>query len=165
MHLLPLLVLTATLTGACNQTRPNPNASSVPQSTTQKQTAQPVIVFQRTPCFGICPDYEATIYPDGRVTLIGRQHVNRIGTHEMRLPQATVDKILAEARQAGFAQLRAHYAPENVTDLPSTILSIRQADGTLKTVQVEAEPPAGLKPLLDYVGTELDKLAQQGVER
>lgn len=137
---------------------------STKQVAAKKAPVAPVIVFRQTPCFGICPDYDATIYPNGRVTYVGRQHTKLTGTHELKLPAATVAMILAEARNIGFRKLQPHYT-ENTSDLPSTFLSIRQPDGTLKTVQVEEGAPASLQKLLHYISGELDKISSNTADR
>ncbi|SHI55221.1 hypothetical protein SAMN02745146_1005 [Hymenobacter daecheongensis DSM 21074] len=123
-----------------------------------KPQAAPVIVFRKTSCYGPCPEFEATIYATGRVTYMGRSNVRMIGLHELQLPSATVARILADAQTLGFRKLQERYT-KNATDLPSTFLSIRQPDGTLKTVQVEEAAPAALQALLNYISTELDKIS------
>jgi hypothetical protein len=123
--------------------------------------AEPVIVFKKTPCYGPCPEYEATIYPDGRVAYVGRSNVRLMGARELKLPAAVVSKILADAQRLSFGTLNDQYAPKNVTDLPSTIISIRQPAGQLKaveTVQADGAVPAGLQTLLDYISQELDRI-------
>ncbi|RYU79170.1 DUF6438 domain-containing protein [Hymenobacter persicinus] len=170
MRLLPalLLALTVSATTACAQhatpTKSAPKITKVKAKKTKKAAAAqaqtaPVLVFKRTPCFGTCPDYDATIYADGRVQYEGRSNVSKVGTHELKLPAATVRKVLADAQRLGFAQLNDRYAPKTVTDLPSTFLSVRQPNGQLKTVQVEGPAPAGLQELFDYLSAELDKAA------
>jgi hypothetical protein len=171
MRLLPalLLALTVSATACAQRATPAKSAAKVTKvkskaprkSAAQAQTA-PVMVFKKTPCYGPCPEYEATIYPDGRVSYMGRSNVRLMGAHELKLPAATVKKALADAQSLGFGQLNDHYAPKNVTDLPSTFLSVRQPDGTLKTVetvQADGAVPAALQALLDYLSQELDKIA------
>ncbi|GAA3918009.1 DUF6438 domain-containing protein [Hymenobacter algoricola] len=169
MRLLPtlLLALTVCATSACAQratpTRPAAKTTKAKAKPAQKTAAQtqaaPVIVFRKTSCLGPCPEYEATIYPDGRVSYMGRSNVPKMGAHEFRLAPATVKKMLADAQSLGFRKLNDRYTTKNVADLPSTFLSIRQPAGTLKTVQVEDAAPAGLQALLDYISQELDKIS------
>lgn len=125
---------------------------------TKKVEAVPVIVFKRTPCFGTCPHYEATIFSDGHVSYIGYRYVALTGPHELKLPVATVNTILDDARRLNFATFEERYS-QGSTDLPATILSIRQPSGQLKTVQAEEGTPPELEALLKYVAAEIEKVA------
>jgi len=52
------------------------------------------------------------------------------------------------------------------TDMPSTIVGIRQPDGTLKKVAAEADAPENVKGYFTYLTTQFDQLAQlNGVEK
>ncbi|TGE15206.1 DUF6438 domain-containing protein [Hymenobacter elongatus] len=123
-----------------------------------KKATEPVMLFKRTPCFGPCPHYEATIYADGRVSYIGYRYVRLTGSHELKMPVATVTTILADARRLRFATYNERYS-QGSTDLPSTILSIRQPNGMLKTVQAEEGTPSELTALLTYISNEIEKIS------
>lgn len=132
-----------------------PGASS---ATAKKANATPVILFKRTPCFGKCPHYEATIYPNGRVSYTGYGDVRLTGTHELQLPPAIVNTILADARRLNFATYEERYS-QGASDLPATVLSIRQPSGQLKTVQAEEGTPPELEALMKYISNEIDKIS------
>ncbi|TGE23076.1 DUF6438 domain-containing protein [Hymenobacter metallicola] len=124
----------------------------------KKVDSAPLIVFKRTPCFGTCPHYEATIYADGRVSYTGYGYVQRTGTHELKLPQRVVSTILDDARRLNFSTYEDRYS-QGSTDLPTTVLSIRQPNGQVKTVQAEEGTPAELEALLQYISTEIEKVS------
>ncbi|MCB2407613.1 DUF6438 domain-containing protein [Hymenobacter lucidus] len=124
----------------------------------KKVDSMPVIVFKRTPCFGRCPNYEATIYADGRVSYIGYRDVPLTGAHELKLPAATIKAILEDARRLNFATYDERYSQGSL-DLPATVLSIRQDNGRLKTVQAEEGTPPELDELLKYIGAEIEKVS------
>jgi hypothetical protein len=124
----------------------------------KKVDSTPVIVFKRTPCFGTCPHYEATIYADGRVSYVGYRYVALTGPHELQLPKGIVNAILDDARRLNFATYDERYS-QGSTDLPATVLSIRQASGQLKTVQAEEGTPPELEALLKYISTEIEKVS------
>jgi hypothetical protein len=132
------------------------NAQSMTASSQVSVANQPVVVFRRTPCFGTCPHYEATIYPDGRVQYDGQQYAPVEGKRDFTLPMAVVSKIKQDAEQLGFFQLREQY-PSSHSDLPSTFLIIRRPDGTMKLVQAEGEVPPSLKTLFAYIHEEIVK--------
>jgi len=123
----------------------------------ENEGSGPLVTFTKTRCMGICPDFTATIWADGRVTYTGNQNVAKIGTHELHLPAATVSEFVREAQKIQFTSFRSHYA-SGATDLPSTILTIRQADGSSKTVQAEDDAPAALQELFAHINEELNKL-------
>jgi len=123
----------------------------------------PVIIFKKTPCFGTCPHYTATIYPDGRVEYEGIRFVQLEGKHELQLPEAIVSAILQKANEIHFSQLQEQYLA-GVSDLPSTYLTLPLADGTTKTVVVEPgrHTPTELQDLLTYISTALDQVTNNG---
>ncbi|UOQ52715.1 DUF6438 domain-containing protein [Hymenobacter cellulosivorans] len=124
----------------------------------KKVEAVPVIVFRRTPCFGTCPHYEATVFSDGHVSYIGYRYVPLTGPHELKIPVATVNTIMDDARRLNFATYEERYS-QGSTDLPATILSIRQPNGQLKTVQAEEGTPPELEALMKYVAAEIEKVS------
>ena len=121
--------------------------------------AGPVITFERTPCFGTCPGYSMKVFADGRVAYEGRRAVPLMGPRELRLPAATVAEMLRMAREAQFEQFQESYS-RGVTDLPSTIVAVRQPNGQLKTVTVEGGAPENVQALFAYLGNQFDMLAQ-----
>ncbi|HET9506245.1 MAG TPA: DUF6438 domain-containing protein [Hymenobacter sp.] len=130
-------------------------------STTQappKGDTGPVLVVQRTPCHGTCPTYKAAIYADGRVEYEGERFVNRIGKHTLRLPVATVNQMLAEAKRINFNNFRDQYAGD-VYDLPSTIVTVQPAGQPAKKVEARQDIPEKLQAYLDYLHKQLDPLA------
>ena len=119
----------------------------------------PVLTFERTPCFGTCPAYTMQVFADGRVVYEGRRRVPMLGTKELKLPAAAVTDMLNQAKEARFEQFQDRYS-QNTTDLPSTIIAVRQPGGQLKTVVLEEGAPENVRQLFTYIGNQLDALAQ-----
>jgi hypothetical protein len=127
--------------------------------------AGPVISFERTACFGTCPSYVMQVYADGRVAYEGRRFVTIEGKKDLKLPAAAVTDMLQQARNAHFETFEKTYS-SGVTDVPSTILTIRQPDGNLKKVTAEGNAPENVRELFTYFGNQLDALAQlNGTDR
>lgn len=127
--------------------------------------AGPVLTFERTPCYGRCPAYTMQVYADGRVAYEGRNFVPMMGPHDLRLPAAAVADMVRQAKEAHFETFDKQYS-RNTSDLPSTIVAIRQPDGTLKSVTVEEGAPENVRGLFTYLGNQFDQLAQlNGVEK
>lgn len=119
----------------------------------------PVLTFERTPCFGTCPAYTMQVFADGHVAYEGRRRVPMMGTKELKLPVSAVTDMLNQAKAAHFEEFQARYSM-NTTDLPSTIIAVRQPNGKLKSVTVEEGAPENVRQLFTYVGNQLDTLAQ-----
>jgi len=132
--------------------------TTTPQGTSSTQASDPKnapsIVFGKTPCLGTCPHYTATIYPDGRVSYEGFQFAPTEGKREFKISASTVNTILAQARDIKFAEFKDHYT-DGATDLPTTSLSIRQANGTTKAVSVESSAPAELTNFFRYIEKQI----------
>ena len=134
--------------------KPRP-VSTIPINTAPNDT---VLVFQRTPCFGTCPSYTATIFRNGRVAYNGERFVSLTGSHELRLDPTTVTAMLAEARRINFNELAPTYTA-NISDLPSTIITVYQPGQPRHQVTAEANIPAPLQHYIDYLKKTIDPLA------
>jgi hypothetical protein len=139
--------------------------ATVQASTPPKNATGPVLTFERTPCFGTCPAYSMKVFADGRVAYEGRRGVPMLGAQELKLPVAAVTDMLRQAQEAHFEQFQDRYS-QNTTDLPSTIIGVKQANGQLKTVILEEGAPENVRELFTYFGNQFDKVAQlQGAEK
>ena len=142
------------------KTKKAPKKAAAAKAPTRPQPAAgPVLTFERTPCFGTCPAYTMHVFADGRVAYEGRRGVPTIGTKELKLPAAAVTDMLNQAKEARFEQFQDRYS-QNTTDLPSTIIAVRQPGGKLKTVVLEEGAPENVRQLFTYIGNQLDALAQ-----
>lgn len=137
----------------------------VPTQAATPAAESPVITFERTPCYGICPAYTMQVYADGRVAYEGRRAVPVLGKHDLKLSAAAVADMLRQAKEAHFDTFDKRYS-RYTSDLPSTVVAIRQPNGTLKTVTVEEGAPENVKNLFIYLGNQFDQLAQlNGIEK
>jgi hypothetical protein len=155
--LLWLLALSLALP-ACAQRKVPRKATSATQAARPVQDTQPVLVFQRTPCFGTCPAYIANVFADGRVEYDGQRAVTLLGKHTLHLPVATVQEMLAEAQRIGFADLEERYS-RNTSDLPGTIITVHPVGQAAKAVLAEEGIPTNLQLYINYLKGKLDPLA------
>lgn len=128
----------------------------------EKQENGPVLTFERTPCFGICPAYSVQVFADGRVAYEGRRAVPMLGKQELKLPAAAVADMLHTAKEYKFEAFNDRYS-RGTTDLPTTVIAVRQPNGQLKTVTVEEGAPQNVQAFFTYLSGQFDKLAQVGV--
>ena len=125
----------------------------------------PALSFERTPCYGTCPGYKMDVYADGRVAYDGTRAVPLMGKKELTMPASAVAALLSQAKEAHFEKFEKRYS-RGTTDLPSTIIGIRQPDGSLKMVTVEEGAPENVQHLFAAFGTQLDQVAQlNGAEK
>ncbi len=69
--------------------------------------------MERTPCFGVCPNYKITINADGKIFYEGKKGAPRIGKFEGQLNKKEAQKILKK-----FAKKNVNKAPnEYKTDV------------------------------------------------
>ena len=157
----PLPVCAQKATPQHTKTKKTSKKAATTPTGTKAKTAAPVLTFERTPCFGTCPAYSMSVFADGRVAYEGRRAVPLMGVKELRLPAAAVADMLRQAKEAHFEKFQDRYS-QNTTDLPSTIIGVRQANGQLKTVVVEEGVPDNVKALVTYFSNQFDALAQLG---
>ncbi len=155
-----LLVFALTAPACAHKKMPQQSTAASPTPPAQ---AGPVLVFQRTPCYGTCPAYTATVFADGRVEYEGQRFVPVLGKHPLRLPPATVADMLAEAQRIGFTKLDERYS-RNTSDLPATLITVHPAGQPAKSVFAEEGIPASLLGYITYLKSKLDPLAGIGAE-
>lgn len=166
MRSLSCLLALSLILPACAQKGVPQKSKAAPAASTTVPTpaapAEPVLVFQRTPCYGTCPAYTATIFADGRVEYEGQRFVPVLGKHTLKLPVATVDQLLTEAQRIGFDKLDERYS-RNTSDLPATVIVVHPVGRPLKAVFADEGIPANLQGYINLLKTKLDPLSGVGV--
>jgi len=136
--------------------------STIPINTAPGDTA---LVYQRTPCFGTCPAYTATVFRDGRVSYYGDRFVPVKGQQMLSLPQPMVQELLDGARRINFTQLPTEYR-SNVTDLPGTYVTVYLPGQQRHKVFAErGAAPKELQGYLDFLQGRLDPLAGLNLDK
>jgi len=148
---------------ACNSTK---NASVAEAgkkvNTEEKATEEPIdlgitdsifVFLERTICYGECPSYTITVYPDGKVIYVGKEFVERKGKFESRISSEKMKEILDEAKRINYFQMQDVY-DAYITDIPSCI-SIISAEGQQKKIMNRAEGPEELNQFQRYLDKEL----------
>ena len=97
-----------------------------------------LITFERTPCYGTCPDYTLTINAKGSVKFHGGSFTKVKGTRTSKLTNAKLRSIIQKFDAAMFSSLKDAYdnpavCGMMVTDLPNKKFSLR-ALGITKNV-------------------------------
>src|SRR5262245_48014013 len=108
------------------------------------------ISLERTACFGTCPVYSVRIAGDGAVEYVGKQYVRVMGPAQRRISRAVVQQLLDAIQKAGYFEMAGEYrylvGPDGsrgtVTDLPTTITSVRIGTRTHRIVDYVGAPEA-----------------------
>jgi hypothetical protein len=115
------------------------------------QTAEPItITLERTACFGTCPVYVVEITGDGQVRFTGKDFVRVTGPSSASIPRELVASLVAEFDRIDYWHLRDNYeyivqadgSVTAVTDLPTTITSIRIGARYKRVTDYIGAPPA-----------------------
>ncbi len=144
MKQLPLvLVLLASSLNACSQKTSNASTEMPEQAAEQaleelsrmkditvkggESISFRIASIKKTPCFGRCPVYEATLYSDNRLVYEGKQYTEREGTFEAKISNEQLKELLKFALAADFFKLSEMYPMEGrpIPDLPSTITYLK----------------------------------------
>jgi len=103
--------------------------------------------IERTPCFGRCPSYNMKIYADGMVELNGKRDLDMVGKYTTNITKSQLNAILKQAQDIKFYEMEDEYDDSMITDLPSTILTVVDENGKLKTVLCRYNYPKSTKVL------------------
>jgi hypothetical protein len=88
------------------------------------------ISLERKECFGTCPVFALTVFPDGRLFYNGKRFVMRQGVERASLPAATVDQLRRAIEESHFATLDSNCCDcRTKTDAPWTYVEIADESG------------------------------------
>lgn len=113
--------------------------------------------LQRTACFGRCPIYTLSIYKGGTVIYKGEKWVEKEGLYKSFVDQNVLKQIQKKANEIDFQSLDEVYDNINVTDLPSTIIVLKNEEG-FKTVANRYGAPEKLDDFEGYIDKMVENL-------
>ena len=84
------------------------------------------VSIEKQTCYGVCPEYSAVFYDDGRIEFHGKKDVEWIGKFVSKINQATVKRIRTFAEQVDYFRLANYYPTYGVTidEVPGTVTSV-----------------------------------------
>ncbi|WP_242929351.1 DUF6438 domain-containing protein [Pontibacter vulgaris] len=156
-----VLAINFILAGAFFMALPACNSSTA-NSTAKQDTkpAEPFILFQKTPCFGICPAYEASIATNGSITFIGWDHVPVIDTVKLYLAPQDLAILRKDVQQLKYKTLQDTYLTQ-WSDMPSTITTFYEKGRQVKKVKQEEGGPEQLIQFQDKLHKMIMKLVEE----
>ena len=92
------------------------------------------IVLERGPCHGRCPVYRVSVYGNGRVTFVGRQWVDSLGTRTHVVAPAAVRALINAINATPFSSVNTAFTMgstacgQYISDLPMATLSVKIGD-------------------------------------
>lgn len=130
----------------------------------QRQNSVPLLHFQKTPCLGTCPSYEATVYTDGRVRYQGYDHVALTDSANFTLSKAELASLMAEIKALRTTPLRDTYLTQ-WSDMPSTISTFYQNGKEVQSVKHQEGGPDALLQFQEKIHLRLMQLAKEEAYR
>ncbi|WP_144266299.1 DUF6438 domain-containing protein [Pontibacter ummariensis] len=122
------------------------------------QAAELALLYQKTPCLGICPAYDARIYTDGTVTFIGHRNVPVQDTLQFCLTKKEMKLLQKAQRELNYGSLQRAYLSQ-WSDVPATYITFYEEGTEVKRVKHQEGGPSELLHLQDL----LHKLTMQHV--
>lgn len=122
-----------------------------------------VVRLQRTACFGRCPIYTLSFYKDGTAIFKGEKWVEKEGLYKGRVTESNLNNIISKAKEIGFYEMDNQYDSEYVTDLPSTITTLKGESG-FKVVANRYEGPELLYELEKLIDEVADSIEWEKIE-
>jgi tetratricopeptide (TPR) repeat protein len=92
------------------------------------------IRLERDACYGTCPVYSVTLFPNGSVLYTGKEYVKEAGTREGSINESAYNDLINRFRRDGFYAMNDTYDEYFITDLPSATLTVCSGNLT-KTVE------------------------------
>jgi hypothetical protein len=97
----------------------------------------PRITIEKFGCFGVCPSYTLTVYPDDRYAWDGDRYVGVAGVSEGELAAGTFKGAMLRLESVRYREFADSYnrpdeCPEFWTDNPATLITVVDAVGTKK---------------------------------
>ncbi|MEJ8755657.1 DUF6438 domain-containing protein [Pontibacter sp. H259] len=117
--------------------------SATSQSLNNNSKATTLLLFQKTPCFGICPSYEALLYTDGNVRFVPWKHVPATDTLTFQLSATELKELRADIADLNYKNLDNLYNTE-WSDMPATHVYFYEADKEVKHIKHEEGGPKKL---------------------
>lgn len=122
-----------------------------------------VISLSKTPCFGVCPSFNFTVFANGTAQYQGKENVKLKGNYKAKISKNEINQLLNEASSMGYFSLNDKYDNEFVTDLPSTITFLN-ISGKAKKVVCRYECDDRIKKVNKMIDALIENTKWESVE-
>jgi len=117
--------------------------STVPAIVSDSGVEAPLLLFQKTPCYGTCPAYEALVYTSGEVRFVPWEHTPVTDTLTFRLTANELKALNASIADLNYKTLQDLYKTD-WTDMPATHLYFYEAGKEVKHIKHQQGGPEKL---------------------
>ncbi len=126
----------------------------------------PLLVMERTACYGTCPQYIITIYNNGTIEYEGKMFVSKIGCFFSFLSKDILSDIKSEFSTSQFFSFEKEY-DSNITDIPSVILEVHLGSKNHRVIDRFNGPKKlkNLQNLIDSVGSAVIDWQEQECQK
>lgn len=121
--------------------------------------AQPLLLFQKTPCLGTCPAYNATLYTDGSVAFVPFERGTAQDTLLLQLPEQEFIQLKQQLQSLNYRELQSSYRSQ-WSDVPSAYFTFYENGKAVKRVKHQEGGPEALVQFKATVGALLERLAK-----
>ena len=126
---------------------------------TASKPVQPLLLFQKTPCLGTCPAYNATLYTDGSVAFVPFEKGAAQDTLLLQVPEQEFIHLKQQLQSLNYTALQSSYRSE-WSDMPSAYFTFYENGKAVKRVKHQEGGPEALEQLKAAVGTLLERLTK-----
>ncbi|GAB3527439.1 hypothetical protein GCM10027443_04020 [Pontibacter brevis] len=107
------------------------------------QDKELLLLFQKTPCLGNCPAYNATIYDNGSISFVEFKNALAQDTLQLQLSDKELQQLKREIAALDYKKLQDRYLTQ-WSDISSTYLTFFEAGKEAKRVKHEEGGPRQL---------------------
>ncbi|MBB6611894.1 hypothetical protein H7F15_12655 [Pontibacter sp. Tf4] len=126
---------------------------------TVTEAEEPLLVYRKSPCYGPCPAYEATIYSTGKVLFAPFKYTPVTDTITFQLSEKELKKLQTNLDKLNYSKLQKLYKT-SWTDMPATHLYFYQSGKEVKHIKHQEGGPEELIRFIDEVHALLWKHVQ-----
>ncbi|MFD2512399.1 DUF6438 domain-containing protein [Pontibacter locisalis] len=148
-----LLIILVTVVGCAT-------GSQCQTSGKELSAAPPLLKFQKTPCYGPCPSYEAAIMEDGTITYVGWEHVTVEDTLQTYLSKRELKQLKADISTLDYTSMQNSYLTD-WTDMPFTYLTFYENGKEVKRIKHQKGGPEKLQQFKESLNDKILSLVKQ----
>ncbi|HOL40202.1 MAG TPA: DUF6438 domain-containing protein [Methanospirillum sp.] len=115
------------------------------------------ITLERGMCFGTCPVYSVSLYGNGTIAWEGGRYVEVIGNMTATTDPAMIGDLYDRLIEGGFMGFADSYAFQNITDMPTATLTVR--NGTVIKAVYHYHGDFTAPENLSYMENAVDRVA------
>lgn len=122
-----------------------------------------ILHIERTPCFGTCAVYQATLYENGLLLYDGKRFTTKTGCYYTTVSKNESTKLKTWFKEAGFELMKEKYPEEDIvpTDLPTCTIYFNNGKTQKQVLDRSWGTPTQLAELQNKIEAWIDGLPLQ----